>query len=64
MAGILFPARVDYLGVYNTAKAYLAADVPKLAVISVGTVIRPNSAGYKATNFFVKKYVYGDRIMD
>lgn len=57
------PAHVDYLGVYNTAKACLAANVPKLAVISAGTVSRPDSAGYKATNFFVK-YVYGDRIMD
>jgi hypothetical protein len=57
------PAHVDYLGVYNTAKACLASNVPKLAVISAGTVSRPDSAGFKATNFFVK-YVYGDRIMD
>ena len=57
------PVQVDYLGVYNTAKACLDANVPKLAVISAGTVTRPESAGFKATNFFVK-YVYGDRIMD
>jgi len=57
------PAHVDYLGVYNTAKACLAAGVPKLAVVSAGTVSRPDSAGFKATNFFVK-YVYGEKVMD
>jgi len=57
------PVAVDYLGVYNTAKACLEANVPKLAVISAGTVTRPESAGFKATNFFVK-YIYGDHIMD
>ena len=57
------PAHVDYLGLYHTAKACLQASVPKLAVISAGTVTRPDSAGFQATNFFVK-YVYGDNIMD
>ena len=57
------PAHVDYLGVYNTAQACLNANVPKLVLISAGTVTRPDSAGFKATNFFVK-YVYGDKIMD
>lgn len=56
------PAHVDYLGCVNTAKACLAAKVPKLAVVSSGCVTRPNSAGFKATNFFVK-YIYGDNIM-
>ena len=56
------PAHVDYLGVYNTARACLDCEVPKLVVISAGTVTRPESAGFKATNFFVK-YVYGDNIM-
>ena len=57
------PANVDYLGVYNTAKACLDFNVPKLVAISAGTCTRPNSAGLKATNFFVK-YVYGEGIMD
>uniref|UniRef100_A0A7S1DCB9 NAD(P)-binding domain-containing protein n=1 Tax=Cyclophora tenuis TaxID=216820 RepID=A0A7S1DCB9_CYCTE len=57
------PKQVDYVGVYNTAKACLECSVPKLVVISAGTVTRPDSAGFKATNFFVK-YVYGDKIMD
>lgn len=56
------PAHVDYLGVYNTAKACLDCEVPKLVVISAAAVTRPESAGFKATNFFVK-YVYGDNIM-
>jgi uncharacterized protein YbjT (DUF2867 family) len=57
------PAHVDYLGAYNTAVACLEAKVPKLVLVSAGTVTRPDSAGFKATNFFVK-YVYGDKIMD
>jgi uncharacterized protein YbjT (DUF2867 family) len=57
------PAHVDYLGAYNTAQACLQAKVPKLVLVSAGTVTRPDSAGFKATNFFVK-YVYGERIMD
>lgn len=56
------PAHVDYLGVYNTAQACLAAKVPKLALVSAGTVTRPDSAGFKATNFFVQ-YIYGPNIM-
>lgn len=57
------PIDVDYVGAYKTAKACLAAKVPKLVVVSAGTVSRPDSAGFKATNFFVK-YVYGDKVMD
>jgi uncharacterized protein YbjT (DUF2867 family) len=57
------PAHVDYLGVYNAAKACLEFNVPKLVVISAGTCTRPDSPGFKATNFFVK-YVYGEGIMD
>lgn len=57
------PEHVDFLGVYNTAKACLECDVPKLVVISAGSVTRPDFVGFKATNFFVK-YVYGDNIMD
>jgi hypothetical protein len=57
------PAHVDYLGAYNAAEACLEAKVPKLVLVSAGTVTRPESAGFKATNFFVK-YVYGDKIMD
>lgn len=57
------PAHVDYLGLYNTAKACLECDVPKLVVISAGSVTRPDFVGFKATNLFVK-YVYGDKIMD
>lgn len=56
------PAHVDYYGVYNTAKACLADSVSKLVVVSAGTVTRPDSLGFKATNFFVK-YIYGDNIM-
>jgi NADPH:quinone reductase-like Zn-dependent oxidoreductase len=56
------PAHVDYLGAYNTARACLDNNVPKLVVISAGTATRPDSAGFKATNFFVK-YIYGDNIM-
>jgi len=57
------PAHVDYLGAYNAAKACLESNVPKFVLISAGTATRPDSAGFKATNFFVK-YVYGDKIMD
>mmetsp|Transcript_6170 Transcript_6170/g.15487 ORF Transcript_6170/g.15487 Transcript_6170/m.15487 type:complete len:418 (-) Transcript_6170:2047-3300(-) len=57
------PIDVDYVGGYKTAQACLAAKVPKLVIVSAGTVTRPDSAGFKATNFFVK-YVYGDHIMD
>ena len=34
-----------------------------MVLISSGTTTRPQSAGFKATNFFVK-YIYGDKIMD
>jgi len=57
------PEHVDYLGLYNTAKACLECNVPKLVVISAGSVTRPDFAGFKATNFFVK-FVYGDNMMD
>lgn len=57
------PTSVDYLGVYNTAKACLDQKVPKLVVVSAATATRPDSLGFKATNYFVK-FVYGDRIMD
>eukprot|EP00559_Dactyliosolen_fragilissimus_P000906 CAMPEP_0184855722 /NCGR_PEP_ID=MMETSP0580-20130426/865_1 /TAXON_ID=1118495 /ORGANISM="Dactyliosolen fragilissimus" /LENGTH=399 /DNA_ID=CAMNT_0027350297 /DNA_START=38 /DNA_END=1237 /DNA_ORIENTATION=- len=56
------PAHVDYLGLYNTAKACIECGVPKLVVVSAGSVTRPDFIGFKATNFFVK-YVYGDNIM-
>ena len=39
------PAHVDYLGCYNTAVACLDENVPKLAVVSAGTVTRPDSVG-------------------
>jgi uncharacterized protein YbjT (DUF2867 family) len=50
-------AHVDYLGVYNAAKAAIATKVPKLVVISSGAVTRPTSIGFKITNVF-------GRIMD
>ncbi|KAL7566025.1 hypothetical protein ACA910_011044 [Epithemia clementina (nom. ined.)] len=56
------PAHVDYLGAYNAAVACIEENVPKLAVVSAGTVTRPDSVGYQATNFFVK-FVYGENIM-
>lgn len=57
------PAHVDYKGLYNTAKACIECGVPKLVVVSAGTVTRPESVGFKATNLFVK-YIYGEKIMD
>lgn len=45
---------VDYMGAYKTAMACLDAKVPKLVLVSSGTTTRPDSAGFKATNFFVK----------
>jgi uncharacterized protein YbjT (DUF2867 family) len=57
------PQHVDYLGLYNTAKACIECGVPKLVVVSAGSVTRPDFVGFKATNLFVK-YVYGDAIMD
>jgi hypothetical protein len=57
------PAHVDYLGVYQTAKACIAQQVPKLVLISAGTTTRPDSIGFKATNAFVQ-FIYGEKIMD
>jgi len=57
------PEHVDYLGLYNTARACIECNVPKLVVISAGSITRPDFVGFKATNLFVK-YVYGDKIMD
>lgn len=48
------PIDVDYIGTYKTAKACLEAGVSKLVLVSAGTVTRPDSVGFKATNFFVK----------
>ena len=45
-------AHVDYLGVANTAKACIANQVPKLAIISSLAVTRPQSIGFKITNIF------------
>lgn len=56
------PAHVDYLGLYNTAKACLELGVPKLVVVSAGSVTRPSFIGYKATNLFVAP-IYGPNIM-
>jgi len=57
------PTAVEFLGAYNTAKACLANNVAKLVLISSTAVTRPNSLGFKATNFSMK-YVIGDRVMD
>jgi hypothetical protein len=54
---------VDFVGTYKAGKACLEAKVPKFVIVSAGTVTRPDSAGFKATNFFVK-YVYGEKVMD
>lgn len=48
------PVDVDYVGAYKTAKTCLEQRVPKMVLISAGTATRPDSAGFKATNFFVK----------
>ena len=48
------PKDVDYVGAYRTAKACLQQKVPKLVLISAGSATRPDSAGFKAINFFVK----------
>jgi NAD(P)H-binding len=57
------PAHVDYLGVYQAAKACLEQQVPKLVLVSAGTITRPDSLGFKATNSFAQ-LLYGDKIMD
>ncbi|CAM9712848.1 unnamed protein product [Chrysoparadoxa australica] len=41
---------VDNIGVINTAKACVELGIPQLVVISAGTVSRPKSFGYIATN--------------
>ncbi|CEM12705.1 unnamed protein product [Vitrella brassicaformis CCMP3155] len=44
-------AAVDYLGVENVAKACLEEGVERLVLLSSGAVTRPDSVGYKLTNF-------------
>lgn len=56
------PAHVDYLGLYNTAKACLELGIEKLVVVSAGSVTRPSFIGFKATNLFVAP-LYGPNIM-
>ena len=46
--------QVDRDGVVNAAKACIAADVPRLVIVSSGGVSRPDSAIYKLLNFAVK----------
>jgi uncharacterized protein YbjT (DUF2867 family) len=46
--------QVDRDGVINAAKACIAADVPRLVIVSSGGVSRPDSAIYKLLNFAVK----------
>jgi hypothetical protein len=48
------PADVDYVGAYKTAKTCIEERVPKMVLISAGAATRPDSAGFKATNLFVK----------
>ena len=48
---------------YIITQACLECNVPKLVVVSAGSVTRPDFVGFKATNLFVK-YVYGEKIMD
>jgi nucleoside-diphosphate-sugar epimerase len=43
------PAHVDYLGVYNTAKACLAADVPRVVWSTVSLRIGERIAGSDTT---------------
>lgn len=57
------PPAVEFLGAYNTAKACLANNVAKLVLISSTAVTRPDSLGFKATNFSMK-FIIGDRVMD
>lgn len=56
------PAHVDYLGAYNTAKACLEENVPKLVLISAGSTTRPDSAGFVALNVLTK-FLIGENIM-
>lgn len=57
------PRDVDYIGAMNTASACIQQKVPKLVMLSAGTVTRPTSNGFKATNYFVTS-IYGEKIMD
>ncbi|KAL3929610.1 MAG: hypothetical protein SGBAC_012132 [Bacillariaceae sp.] len=57
------PRDVDYIGAMNTATACIQQKVPKLVMLSAGTVTRPTSQGFKSTNYFVKD-VYGEKVMD
>jgi NAD(P)H-binding len=59
------PAHVDYLGLYYTARACLAAQPPisRLVVISAGSISRPDALGYKATNAMVELR-YGPQMME
>ena len=50
---------VDYKGLVNTAKICLEFGIPKLIVISSGAVTRPDSFGYKVTNFFTRNNIMG-----
>lgn len=45
---------VDKLGVLNAAKACIQNNIPRLVIVSSGTVTRPDSAVYKLLNFVGK----------
>lgn len=51
------------LGIYFYMGFCLANNVAKLVLISSTAVTRPDSLGFKATNFSIK-FIYGDRVMD
>jgi NAD(P)H-binding len=59
------PAHVDYLGLYHTARACLAAQPPvsRLVVVSAGSISRSDALGYKATNAMVELR-YGPQMME
>jgi len=52
------PKEVDFQGLVNVAKACVAAQVPRLVVVSSGGVSKPDSAVYKFLNLFgeIMKY--------
>ncbi|CAJ1951842.1 unnamed protein product [Cylindrotheca closterium] len=54
---------VDYIGAMNTATACIQQKVPKLVLLSAGTVTRPDAPAFKQTNYFVKDY-FGEKFMD
>uniref|UniRef100_A0A7S3UTL3 NAD(P)-binding domain-containing protein n=1 Tax=Heterosigma akashiwo TaxID=2829 RepID=A0A7S3UTL3_HETAK len=68
IAGVIFAAsaskkggtakEVDYEGLVKVAKACIAAEVPRLVVVSSGGVSKPDSAVYKFLNLFgeIMKY--------